>query len=33
MVFPFTLDCGEKSIKVENLRKSVIATVKCGHCG
>ncbi len=33
MVFPFTLDCGEKAIKVENLRKSVIATVKCGHCG
>ena len=33
MVFPFTLDCGEKSIKVENIRKSVIATVKCGHCG
>ncbi len=26
-------NCGEKSIKVENLRKSVIATVKCGHCG
>ena len=26
-------NCGEKSIKVENIRKSVIATVKCGHCG
>ena len=25
--------CGEKSIKVENIRKSAIATVKCGHCG
>jgi len=23
MVFPFTLDCGEKSIKVENLRKEL----------
>lgn len=26
-------ECGEKSVKVENLRKSVFATVKCGHCG
>ena len=26
-------NCGEKSIKVENIRKSVMATVKCGHCG
>ena len=26
-------NCGEKSIKVENIRKSAIATVKCGHCG
>ncbi|MBY9018144.1 MAG: hypothetical protein KGD66_04855 [Candidatus Lokiarchaeota archaeon] len=26
-------NCGEKSVKVENIRKSVIATVKCGHCG
>jgi len=26
-------NCGEKSVKVENLRKSAIATVKCGHCG
>ncbi len=25
--------CGEKSVKVENIRKSAIATVKCGHCG
>jgi len=25
--------CGEKSVKVENLRKSPIATVKCGLCG
>jgi len=30
---PFNLDCGEKSVKVENIRKSAIATVKCGHCG
>jgi len=30
---PFNMDCGEKSIKVENIRKSAIATVKCGHCG
>jgi transcription elongation factor Elf1 len=27
------LDCGEKSVKVENLRKGAIATVKCGYCG
>ncbi|MHA1669099.1 MAG: hypothetical protein ACTSV5_00830 [Promethearchaeota archaeon] len=33
MAFPFTLECGEKSVKVENIRKSAIATVKCGHCG
>ena len=26
-------ECGEKSVKVENMRKSVIATVKCGNCG
>ncbi len=25
--------CGEKSVKVVNLRKSAIATVKCGRCG
>ena len=25
--------CGEKSVKVENLRRSAIATVKCGYCG
>ena len=25
--------CGEKSIKVENIRKSIIGTVKCGFCG
>ncbi len=25
-------NCGEKSVKVENTRKSAIATVKCGHC-
>ncbi len=25
--------CGEKSVKVENIRKSAIATVKCGNCG
>ena len=25
--------CGEKSVKVENIRRSAIATVKCGHCG
>jgi transcription elongation factor Elf1 len=30
---PFNMDCGEKSVKVENIRKSAIATVKCGHCG
>jgi len=33
MDLPFNLDCGEKSVKVENIRKSAIATVKCGHCG
>ncbi len=27
------MDCGEKSVKVEGMRKSAIATVKCGHCG
>ena len=26
-------NCGEKSVKVENIRKSAIATVKCGNCG
>ncbi|MHA1195370.1 MAG: hypothetical protein ACTSRH_04585 [Promethearchaeota archaeon] len=26
-------NCGEKSVKVENIRRSSIATVKCGHCG
>jgi transcription elongation factor Elf1 len=26
-------NCGEKSVKVENLRRSAIATVKCGYCG
>jgi len=26
-------ECGEKSVKIENMRKSVIATVKCGNCG
>ena len=25
--------CGEKSVKVENIRRSAIATVKCGYCG
>jgi transcription elongation factor Elf1 len=25
--------CGEKSVKVENIKKSAIATVKCGNCG
>jgi len=25
--------CGEKSVKVEGLRKGIIATVKCGYCG
>ena len=25
--------CGEKSVKVENIMKAPIATVKCGHCG
>lgn len=30
---PSTSDCGEKSVKVENIRKSAIATVKCGYCG
>ncbi|TFG07857.1 MAG: hypothetical protein EU539_03810 [Promethearchaeota archaeon] len=25
--------CGEKSVKVENIRHSAIATVKCGNCG
>ncbi len=33
MDIPFNMDCGEKSVKVKNIRKSVIATVKCGHCG
>ena len=33
MAFPSKLDCGEKSVKIENLRRSAIATVKCGHCG
>jgi len=33
MDIPFDMDCGEKSIKVKNIRKSLIATVKCGHCG
>jgi len=33
MVIPFNMDCGEKSVKVKNIRKSLIATVKCGHCG
>ena len=32
MDIPFNMDCGEKSVKVENIRKSAIATVKCGHC-
>lgn len=26
-------DCGEKSIKVEGIKKAGIATVKCGNCG
>ena len=25
--------CGEKSVKVANIRKSPVGTVKCGHCG
>lgn len=25
-------NCGEKSVKVENLKKAAFATVKCGHC-
>ena len=25
--------CGEKSVKVENIRKSAVGTVKCGRCG
>ncbi len=33
MDIPFNMDCGEKSVKVKNIRQSVIATVKCGHCG
>jgi transcription elongation factor Elf1 len=33
VVIPFNMDCGEKSVKVKNIRKSLIATVKCGHCG
>lgn len=33
MDLPFNMECGEKSVKVENIRKSAIATVKCGHCG
>ncbi len=32
MDLPFNMDCGEKSVKVKNIRKSLIATVKCGHC-
>ncbi len=26
-------ECGEKSVKVRDIRKGPIATVKCGHCG
>ncbi len=26
-------ECGEKSVKVKNIKHSAIATVKCGHCG
>lgn len=26
-------ECGEKSVKVKNIRKGPIATVKCGYCG
>jgi len=33
MDVPFILECGEKSVKVENIRRSAIATVKCGYCG
>jgi len=33
MDFPKSMECGEKSVKVENIRKSAIATVKCGFCG
>jgi transcription elongation factor Elf1 len=33
MKLSFKLECGEKSVKVENLRRSAIATVKCGYCG
>lgn len=25
-------ECGEKSVKVKDIRKGPIATVKCGHC-
>ena len=25
--------CGEKSVKVVNIKKTPIASVKCGHCG
>ncbi len=25
--------CGEKSVKVANIRKSAVGTVKCGYCG
>jgi len=25
--------CGEKSVKVKDIKKSAIGTVKCGHCG
>ncbi|GAH65149.1 unnamed protein product [marine sediment metagenome] len=33
MDIPFNMDCGEKSVKVKNIRKILSATVKCGHCG
>ncbi len=25
--------CGEKSVRVKDIKKSAIGTVKCGHCG
>ena len=33
MNFPFNLDCGESSIKVDNIRKSRIGSASCGRCG
>ncbi len=33
MDFPFGLDCGAKSARVENIKKSSIGTLDCDNCG